>query len=391
MKNTSPSTEVLTMLNRLIEFKTVSRDSNLDLIEWAKCYLEDLGFDIRLTYNSDKNKANLFATIGSQDDAAGIVFSGHTDVVPIDGQNWNTDPFKATIIDNKVYGRGTCDMKGFVSVLLAKAPAFASAKLNKPVHFALSYDEEVGCLGVKGLLNDLGHLKIQPSGCIIGEPTEMKVITAHKGKRAYRCNIHGKEAHSSIAPKAVNAIHYAANLINHIDEVSKKFEKEKTWQSGFDIPFTTLLTSMINGGIATNVVPKSCEFSFEYRYLPDVDPDLIFMGIREYAENTLIPKMRKIYSDAAIEFDELMDYPGLFTESSHDLTQFVKKLTPNPKLAKVAFGTEAGRFSKAGIPSIVCGPGSIEQAHKPNEFITFEQLNYCESMIDNFLSDVTDE
>lgn len=380
-------TATLEMLETLVGFPSVSRDSNLDLIEWCKTYLESLGFTSRLTYNDEGNKANLLATIGEQN-KPGLVLSGHTDVVPVDGQNWDSDPFKLLVTEDRAYGRGTSDMKGFIAVLLAKAPKFAQANLQRPVHFALSFDEEVGCLGVRHMLEDMRQLPFRPSGCIIGEPSSMQIVVAHKGKRAYKCQVHGKEAHSSIAPRAVNAVEYAAELISFINKTAREFEKKEAWQTGFDIPFTTILTTLVNGGIATNVVPKDCEFTFEYRYLPGVDPDQIIERIREYATQKLLPEMHRVDSQTAIEFEQVMDYPGMYTDTNHELTHFMKRMSIDPQLSKVAFGTEGGLFNQAGIPSIICGPGKIDQAHKPNEYVELDQLIRCEELMDRLIVDL---
>ena len=271
--------ETLTMIERLIGFDTTSRDSNLGLIEWTRDYLKGYGIESRLTYDAAGNKANLFATV-QKGNKPGIVLSGHTDVVPVDGQNWASDPFKATVKGDRLYGRGACDMKSYLAVVLAMAPRFAAANLKAPIHFALSYDEEVGCIGARGLLEDLARNDIRPAGAIIGEPTSMQPVIAHKGKRAYKCCVRGKEAHSALTPQGVNAIEYAARIITYIRHMAERLQACEPRDYGFDVPFTTLQTGVISGGTAGNIVPRECIFQFEFRYLPGADPDALEREIR---------------------------------------------------------------------------------------------------------------
>jgi acetylornithine deacetylase len=383
-----PSKTTLEIIAKLIGFDTVSRNSNLNLIEWVGDYLRRFGIATRLTYGESGKKANLFATIGDGT-KPGIVLSGHTDVVPVDGQKWDSDPFAASFVDGRIYGRGACDMKSFIAVVLAKTADFVSAKLRAPIHFAFSYDEEVGCLGVRELLADLAENNIRPAGCIVGEPTGMQVVLAHKGKRAYRCCVRGQEAHSSMTPNGVNAIEVAADLIHYIRAIGKRMERIEQRQAGFDVPFTTLSTNLITGGIASNTIPRDCEFLFEYRYLPGVDPDGIIREVRDYAHSELLPEMRKIAQDSRIDFDVQTDYPGLNSEEQAPIAELARALTAKKGFGKVAFGAEAGLFQTASIPSIICGPGDIGQAHKANEFITFEQVALCEAFIDKLIDQVS--
>ena len=379
--------ESLEMIEKLVSFDTTSRDSNLGLIEWVRDWLQQLGVESSLVYNKEKNKANLFATIHGKAGkltTPGIVLSGHTDVVPVDGQAWDTDPFKATIKDGRLFARGACDMKGFIGTALAMTPRFVSAGLKAPIHFALSYDEEVGCVGVRGLIEQLTRENFKAAGVIVGEPTSMQVITAHKGKRSFRCTVHGKEAHSALTPQGVNAIEYAAQIITYIRHVADRMGQLEPRDNGFDVPFTTLQTGTIKGGTATNIVPAQCVFDWEFRYLPGANPDAIEREVRGYAES-LLPAMKRVSAEAGIEITQSSDAPGSYLADTHAVTQLAIALARNDKTAKVAYATEAGLFEKAGLPSIICGPGSIEQAHKPNEYCDLAQIAQCEAFMDRFL------
>lgn len=386
--NTSPtltaSSDVVELIKQLVAFNTVSRDSNLGLIEWGRDYLHKLGAVTRITYDAERKKANLFATLGGGS-KPGTVFSGHTDVVPVDGQTWDTDPFQATIKDGNIYGRGTCDMKSFIAVCLAKAPGLLAASFDRPVHFAFSYDEEVGCLGVRGLLADLASNGIQPGACIVGEPTSMLPVIAHKGKRAYRCCVKGAAAHSSSPVGAINAVEFAAELIVYIRRLAQRLRNDGPHDLEFDVPFSSLLTTLIKGGNAVNTIPASCEFVFEYRFLPGVDPDTVIDQLKAYAKNELLPQMELPDLKGAIEFELLSAYPGLDAKLSDAVVALAMQLVGTDYATKVGFGSEAGLFSHAGIPSVICGPGDIAQAHKPNEFISLEQVGRCEKFFDDFM------
>jgi acetylornithine deacetylase len=386
----APRSESLEMIQQLISFDTTSRDSNLGLIEHVRDWLKPMGIESTLVYDSEKRKANLFATIHGKSGHAprpGIVLSGHTDVVPVDGQAWDTDPFKATIKDGRLFARGACDMKGFLGVALAMAPRFAAADLKAPIHFALSYDEEVGCLGVRGLIDLLSQQGFKAAGCIVGEPTSMNVVVAHKGKRSFRCTVHGKEAHSALTPQGVNAIEYAARLITYIRMMADRMQQLEVRDHGFDVPFTTMQTGTIKGGTASNIVPKECVFDWEFRYLPGANPDAIEKEVRDYAAS-LLPEMHKVAQDAGIAFDLKSAIPGSNLKEADDVTQLALALSRRPGVSKVAYATEAGLFEQAGLPSIICGPGSIEQAHKPNEYCDLEQIVLCETFMDRLLERV---
>jgi acetylornithine deacetylase len=384
------------MIERLIAFDTTSRESNLGLIEWVRDWLRAQGVESTLVYDSERRKANLFATIhgrqGPDGPAAsrpGIVLSGHTDVVPVDGQAWDTDPFKATIKGGRLFGRGACDMKGFIGVALAMTPKFAATDLAMPLHFALSYDEEVGCVGVRGLIEQLRSKGFKAAGCIVGEPTSMQVIVAHKGKRSFRCVVHGREAHSALTPQGVNAIEYAARIISHIRHLADRMGQLESRDYGFDVPFTTLQTGTIKGGTATNIVPRECVFDWEFRYLPGANPDAIENEVRAYAQS-LEPEMKKVADEAGIDIRLTSDAPGSNAGDTEAVTKLAVALARNDRTAKVAYATEAGLFEQAGFPSIICGPGSIEQAHKPNEYCDLEQLARCELFMDRLVERATE-
>ena len=293
--------------------------------------------------------------------------------------------FAPELRDGRLYGRGTCDMKGFIGTALALLPEMQATKLAKPIHFALSYDEEIGCAGAPLLIADLVKRGVKPSGCIVGEPTSMRPIIAHKGINAYRCCVRGHAAHSSLTPKGLNAIEYAARLICHIRDIAERFRAEGPFDELYDVPFTTAQTSTIQGGNAINTVPAECRFDFEFRNLPTLDPEQIFTRIEAYAQETLLPQMRREHPNAAIEFSKIAAAPGLDATEQAAITQLVRALTADQDKRKVAYGTEAGLFERAGIPSVVCGPGNIEQAHKPNEYVELAQLAGCEQFLRKFI------
>jgi acetylornithine deacetylase len=386
----APKSETLEMIQQLISFDTTSRESNLGLIEWVRDWLKPQGIESTLVYDAHKRKANLFATIHGKSGHAprpGIMLSGHTDVVPVDGQPWDSNPFQATIRDGRLYARGACDMKSYIGVALAMTPRFLAADLKAPIHFALSYDEEVGCLGVRGLIELLASQGFKAAGCIVGEPTSMNVVVAHKGKRSFRCTVHGHEAHSALTPQGVNAIEYAARLITYIRMMADRMEQLEVRDHGFDVPFTTMQTGTIKGGTASNIVPKECVFDWEFRYLPGADPDAIESEVRAYAAS-LLPEMQRVAAAANIGIDLKSAIPGSDAKELDDVTQLALALARRPGISKVAYATEAGLFEQAGIPSIICGPGSIEQAHKPNEYCDLEQIALCESFMDRLLERV---
>ena len=382
-----PSAASRAMIDRLIAFNTVSRDSNLGLIEWVRDYLQGLGAKTRLTHDASGKKANLFATLGDSK-KPGLILSGHTDVVPVDGQAWDTDPFAATERDGRLYARGSADMKGFIGIALAQAPKFIAAlndkRLDAPLHYALSYDEEVGCLGVRGLIADLEEHGIRPAGCVVGEPTSMQPIIAHKGTHRFRCAVHGREAHSSYVTHGVNAIEYAARLVVFIRQLADRLAQLEQRDYGFTVPYSTLSTGLIQGGIAANVVPKDCVFQFDMRTLPQAKPDALYQEILGYAE-VLAAEMRGIDASAGIDLQWVSQTVGLAAAESDAIVQWAMQLARNPTVGKVSYGTEAGLFQKMGVPTVICGPGDIAEAHRPNEFVALEQLAQCESFMDRIL------
>ncbi|MFM0555636.1 acetylornithine deacetylase [Paraburkholderia sediminicola] len=368
------------LLERLIGFATVSRDSNLDMIEFIRLYLQELDVESELFYNAERTKANLFATIGPRE-RGGIVLSGHTDVVPVDGQAWTVDPFRLTERDGRLYGRGTADMKGFIASVLAAVPGFLGRELKLPIHLAFSYDEEVGCLGVRPMLAELERRAHKPALCLIGEPTELKPVLGHKGKLAMRCQVKGAPCHSAYAPYGVNAIQYAARMIGRLEEIGEQLAEPEHHDERFDPPFSTVQTGVIKGGRALNIVPAECEFDFEVRALPGFDANQVADELQTYAEAELLPKMRAVKSDTDIRFQPLSAYPGLATSPDSDAARLLALLSGSVEFGTVAFGTEGGLFDQAGIPTVVCGPGSMDQGHKPDEFVTVEQLRNCDAML----------
>ncbi|GBU14857.1 acetylornithine deacetylase [Polaromonas sp.] len=381
-----PSPEVLAMIERLIAFPTVSRDSNLGMIEWIRDYLAGLGVSSRLTYDASGKKANLFATLG-EGSKPGLILSGHTDVVPVEGQAWDTDPFKAVIKDGLLYGRGSCDMKSYIATALALAPKFLASKMDAPLHLAFSYDDEVGCIGVKGLIADLQDMALQTAGCIVGEPTSMQPIIAHKGTHRFRCCVTGREAHSSYTNLGVNAVEYAARIIVYIRQMADRFAQLETRDYGFTVPYTTMQTGLIRGGLASNIVPKDCVFEFEARTMPGIEAAHLLQEVENYAAK-LLPEMLQVEPNARIAFERLASAPGLSTKEHDAIAQLAIALSRNTVVGAVSYGTEAGLFQSAGIPTVVCGPGSIEQAHRPNEFVPLEQVAQCEAFLLRLLDPV---
>lgn len=374
------SPDTVEWLTRLIAHPTVSRDTNLPLIEEVQDFLDRFGINATLTFDAKGHKANLYATIGPAD-RPGICLSGHTDVVPTEGQAWDTDPFSATVIDGKLYGRGACDMKGFVAAVLAKVPDWAKAPLEAPIHLAFSYDEEVGCLGVKSLIADLEARNARPALCIVGEPTEMKPVTGHKGKLSLRGIVTGYECHSSLAPDGVNAVQYAAELITALKRLAENKAAKGPFDPTFDPPHTTVHVGRVSGGTALNIVPNDCRFDFEFRLLPGEEGETEFAPIKALADR-LTAEMQAIRANTGFRFEEIARFPGLGLAEDHPLTTLTKALAGANDTGKVSFGTEAGRFQAAGVPTIVCGPGSIAQAHKPNEFVALSELDRCSAFLD---------
>ncbi|WLP94059.1 acetylornithine deacetylase [Psychrobacter sp. M13] len=379
-------------LTRLIGFDTVSRHSNIALIKDVQAYCEQLGLAVDLTFNAAQDKANLFVTVPAGKNAdvvnGGLVLSGHTDVVPVDGQDWSSDPFTATIRGDKLYGRGSCDMKGFIAcalMLLPQAVELSKAgKLKRPIHLALSFDEEVGCLGAPLILADLAARGIQPDYCIVGEPTLMTMVVAHKGIAVYRCRVHGKSAHSSLTTQGVNAISYASKMIGFVDDLAEQLSHRDDSDALFDVPYSTLSVGTIQGGTATNIVPNLCEFTFDYRNLPHMTQDDILTPIQSRIAE-LNAQMQARSADTGIELQHLESVPAMTDNTNDELQKLIAALVDDDKRHKVAYATEGGQFTDAGIPTIICGPGSIEQAHKADEYVALSELERCDVFLQRLL------
>lgn len=374
------------LLSDLVGFDTVSDRSNLPLIAHIESYLAAFGVKSERIVDTTGQKASLWVTIGP-DDRPGYVLSGHTDVVPVVGQEWSHDPFRLIERDGKLYGRGTTDMKGFVAVCLAMVPEMVEAKLASPIHLAISYDEEIGCVGVRPMLGEVAKKKIKPLGAFIGEPTQMQVIIGHKGKHGVRATFKGLARHSSIAPDGVNAIEYAAELITEIRRRAIKLASEAERNSLYDVPHPTLLTSIVHGGAALNIVPDACIVEFECRGIGITESREVTDAIVAWAKAKLEPAMKARNPECGIAFEEILDYPALDTEADAPIVTLAKSLAGRNDHAKVAFGTEASLFaSMTDIPSVVIGPGSIAQAHTPDEFVEMSELEKCAGFVEKLIA-----
>ena len=379
MLSTSLSPRGLALAQTLVRMNTVSANSNLALIHFIRDELDALGVRSRLTYNADRTKANLFATLG-EGKPSGIILSGHTDTVPWDGQDWSVDPLSAMVKDGRLYGRGSADMKSFIAIALAHAPLFLSSDTPFAVHFAFSYDEEVGCFGVKELIADMRDAGIAPLACIVGEPTSMVPAIAHKGVYRYKCCVRGKEAHSSLTPMSVNAIEMAARVVGKVRDMGEAFEREEPRYEGFDVPFSTTSVGQFHGGIADNVVPRDAEFRYEFRDLPTANAQAMQAEVVAHAR-ALEPAMKRVAPEAGFSFETICEIPSFLGSAGDAVTRLAQRLSGEAGTTLVAFGTEAGLFKQSGIPTVVCGPGSINQAHQPDEFVSLEQLARCEAFM----------
>ena len=376
------------MIAKLIGFDTVSRNSNLKLIHFVEDYLDGWGVPHSRVENEDGTKANLLATLGPRDVAGGIVLSGHTDVVPVDGQEWTGDPFTLSERDGKLFGRGTCDMKSFFAIALALVPDFLARDLTVPIHFALSYDEEIGCLGVRPLIDQaIRHLP-RPQIVIVGEPTDMAVVNAHKSIHAFRTHITGLEAHSSAPHEGVNAVVMAAELIHFISSIGEDMKAKGDPTGRFTPPYTSVHVGPISGGTALNIIPKDCSFEWEFRSLPGQDADEIIDRVAEFAKTHLLPKMHGVSPDTGIETVANAHVPSLVPDDGSPGETLVLMLAEQNATQAVSYGTEAGLFQLADIPSVICGPGSILQAHKPDEYVTIAQVDACERFMHRLITHV---
>ena len=371
------------LLDTLIGFPTVSRDSNLDLIEFVRIYLAARGISSELFMDASGRKANLFATVGPKD-RGGIMLSGHTDVVPVDGQNWSSDPFRMIERNGALYGRGTADMKGFIAAALAAADRASQRPLRSPLHLALSYDEEIGCVGVRSMIDAMVHWKVRPRLCIVGEPTMLRPAVGHKGKTALHARCTGQAIHSALAPHGVNAIYLATDLIQRVRALQHQIECSGPRDADFDVPYTTLHVGVIRGGVALNIVPDHCELELEIRNMPDEPAQRLVEAIRaEAAKVATVPR-------SGIELTIINDYPALATPGDSEVVALVSGATGEHQRIKVGFGSEAGLFSaQLGIPSVVCGPGSINDAHRANEFVSIDQLARCDAMLETVLESLS--
>lgn len=380
MVTATPTPASVEQIRKLVGFPTVSRDSNLELIDYLRECLRPYDARIRLTHDDERCKANLFATLGPED-AGGVVLSGHTDVVPVEGQAWDTDPFALNERDGLLYGRGTADMKSFIACVVALIPEFVERGLTTPLHLAFSYDEEVGCLGVGRLIADLERAGIRPHGCIVGEPTLMKPVIAHKGKQGYRCTVRGRAAHSAYAPRGVNAIEAGAEAVAYLKQMARRHRDHGPYDHSFDVAYTTVHTGVFHGGTALNIVPHGCTFDFEFRYLPGDDPEALLREFTKYVRTVLEPEMQAIDPHAGFDIRPLSEIGALDTGPESEIVALAQELAGVSEIGKVSFGTEGAQFQQAGISTVVCGPGSIEQAHRPNEHVALEQIAACERFL----------
>jgi acetylornithine deacetylase len=380
------SERIRKLLADLIGFNTVSDRSNLGLIAYIEKYLATFGLCGSRLVDETGQKASLWVTIGPEH-RPGIVLSGHTDVVPVERQPWTGDPFTMVERDGRYYGRGTTDMKGFVAVCLAMVPEIHAANLKMPIHLAISYDEEVGCIGVRPMLREISTAPVKPLGCFVGEPTQMRIIIGHKGKHGVRATFRGKSCHSSIAPDGVNAVEHAADLITEVRRRAEKLAREGARDDMYDVAHTTLLTSIAQGGTALNIVPDECTVEFEARGLGTDESKEVTDAIVAWAKAEIEPQMQKADASCRIDFEEILEYPALDMKSDHPLVALAKQLSGGNSHGKVSFGTEASLFvSMAGIPTVVVGPGSIEQAHKPDEFVEISELTKCAGFIERLIA-----
>jgi len=375
--------ETLKILSDLIQFPTISGAPNLKLIEYCEKRLSKLGVTSFKTINKSTQQANLFSTIsgGKKLNGGGIILSGHTDVVPASTKEWSSDPYVAVEKNNKIYGRGSCDMKGFIACTLATAPLFASKNLKKPIHLSYTYDEETACLGAPVMLDDLKKRKINFSACIIGEPTSMKAITAHKGYNEYITEFTGLSGHASDPEHGVSAVEYAIRYSNKLMELRDELKRKKHKKNIFSPPYSTLQIGKINGGIGTNVIADKCTLDWESRPITKEDGEFVNKNIDSYAEKTLLPEMKKIYPKANIKKITIGEVVGFDEKEGSEAVNLVCNLTGDNSKEVVSFGTEAGLFQELGISTVVCGPGSVEQAHTVDEYIAFDQLKLCLKML----------
>ncbi|MDI3405087.1 acetylornithine deacetylase [Streptomyces cavernicola] len=384
-----PSDVTMGWITRLMGIDTTSRDSNLPLIELVAEEIRAHGIEPVLVPNAEGTKANLLATVPAADGSVtgGVVLSGHTDVVPVDGQPWSSEPFRPEVRDGRLYGRGACDMKSFVGAIVAKLPQLTGAPLSEPVHLAFSYDEEIGCAGAPSLVDEIGRRGLRPRACVVGEPTSMRVIRGHKSITLLRVAFHGVAAHSSLTPQGVNAIEYAAQLVRFVRAFAERQRAEGPFDEFYEVPFTTATVNEISGGIAVNTVPAECSLSFEFRAVAGVDVDETVEMFRAEVRR-IEALMREENPQARIEVSVGAKAPGLDTALDAEVMDLATRWGGEASPGKVTYGTEAGLFHEAGIPTVVCGPGDIAQAHAPDEFVELDQIARCEAFLDRLIDDL---
>ncbi len=373
--------DCIAMLGKLVTFDTTSRNSNLELIEFIRSELDGIGVESRLTFNSEKTKANLWATIGNsdkrEDSKGGVVLSGHTDVVPVDGQEWRSDPFKLEEREGRLYGRGSADMKGFIACALAHAKRMSKAELKTPIHFAFSYDEEVGCIGVHGLIEDMRQNLPTPLAVIVGEPTSMQIIGGNKGSQGYFTTIHGIDGHSSLPHLGANAIMAAGRIIAFLYEMQERLKKSADPKNGFDPYYTTIDCGLIEGGTAANIIPAHCKFHWGFRNIPQDDVDMLVKEVMDFIRLEIEPGLKATSEQAGVSHVRRHNVPGLSPDGQSPAEMLIRHLTGLNESGRVSYGTEAGLFQQAGVPGVIFGPGSIEQAHLADEFIATDQMKAC--------------
>jgi acetylornithine deacetylase len=372
------------ILAKLVAFQTVSRAPNMALIEFVASFLREIEATVTLV-PGPAGRANLFATVGP-DDVPGVVLSGHSDVVPVEGQDWSSPPFELSQRSGRLFGRGTADMKGFVACALVAMANASKWKLRAPLHIALSYDEEIGCVGVHSLLEQLAMAPVQPRFCIIGEPTSMRVAIGHKGKRAFSAEFHGREIHSALAPGGLNAVQMGAEFCLGIQQLQTRLAAEGPRDDAYEVPYSTMHVGKFSGGVALNIVPNHARIEYELRSVPAEDSDAICEQIQELAER-IVAVRKTEFPEADVTIKMLTSYPGLETGADDRVVEFVKSLTGANGTTKVAFGTEGGLFSEhLQLPVVICGPGSMDQGHKPDEFVAIDQLRQCDQMLENLVT-----
>tara|TARA_B100001964_G_scaffold245661_2_gene334486 strand:+ start:1344 stop:2483 length:1140 start_codon:yes stop_codon:yes gene_type:complete len=375
----------ITMIEKLVGFNTVSRDSNLPLIDFVQNLLYDQGIDSRRVPSADGKKSNLIATVGPMIEG-GIVLSGHTDVVPVDGQDWSSDPFVLQRRADRLYGRGSCDMKGFIGIALALIPQMK--QLRRPVHLALSYDEEVGCLGAPDMIEVIRRELPRPQGVIVGEPTTMGAVTGHKGIVALRTTVRGYQAHSSQTHRGVSAVMTAARLVSHLESVADGLAATTPMGNGFEPHFTTVHVGVIRGGTALNIISGECEFTWDIRNIPGEDPQVLIDGFERFCREEVLPGMHARHAACGIDTQVFARSPA-FDQSESSVLNLVQALTGRLDTTRVAYGAEAGHYQGAGFPSVLCGPGSIDQAHQPDEYIDLSEINSGEQFLRALISELS--